>query len=421
MRGDLNGDADIQNESASLISHPEKKYKKHEIILDIILFSFAVWAQFGYSFYSQENALESLNDPLSKYLYPHISENTAASIFKILNYSMRAFSLADATFTTISYINMRHCRNELASGLRIAFEEYKCRKNFAVLFINCFLTWSFFVISSFSPWTGFSRHGYGNLLSNIAGQTMWIGLMISYAMSYAPYTFSTSQKLIEFYQKTPAKKKEIFHPIFFTKKGFLGFLPRAIVSIVNRGLVLHGSAILTLKWVFKTKDPLITYPFSILSVISTVYQTLMSQTIKDYNSTFNPLQKTQQFSKEAFFIDENGDVSTRKKVIFYAFYAALFTLSAIVFLFRALAVPSLYTGEINNPANNYTAKDTILSGFGFLCGGYAAYQYVRFRCARWEDNFATFFQSQNETKNVYGQICNNRNVDMTKISEVVSD
>ena len=108
-------------------------------------------------------------------------------------------------------------------------------------------------------------------------------------------------------------------------------------------------------------------------------------------------------------------------MIFYAFYAALFTLSAIVFLFRALAVPSLYTGEINNPANNYTAKDTILSGFGFLCGGYAAYQYVRFRCARWEDNFATFFQSQNETKNVYGQICNNRNVDMTKISEVVSD
>ena len=170
-------------------------YGKCELILDLILLAFSAWAQFGYSLYSQQNASESLNNPLSKYLYPYINADIADNLFKSINVMMIIFSVADAIFTMCSYINMRRCRQEFIIELRESYDKYKSVKNPLVFIANCILMWSFFIISSFSPWTGFSRGG-DEQSSNMTGSSMWIGLMVSYSMSYAPYTFSAPKKII---------------------------------------------------------------------------------------------------------------------------------------------------------------------------------------------------------------------------------
>lgn len=417
------------------------KYKKHEFVLDFLLFSFAAWAQFGYSFYSKENALQSLTDPLERYLSPHISPRQTDEILNSLDYAMRALSIADAALTAGTYLNMRHCRQELMSGLRKGLREYKNNEISPAIFImNGFLIWGFFITSSFSPWTGFSRENYSKLMVDISGPTMWLGLMISYSMSYAPYTFSASKKLTDFFKLTWPQKKEIFRKIFFTRKGVLGFLPRTILSIVNRSWILYGSATLTVKWVFKTQEPSIRYSFSGLSTVSSAYQTFMSQSIKDYNVTFesttkkfvqnNLISSTHQTeSKQAAsslqifessdqtihqqksdppienattasveYKQEAAPVITKEnpgichKAGFYTVGVLLPLLTFAVFLLRTLTTPSLYTGEINDPAHDYDTKTTILAVMGLLFGGYAAYQYSQFRYSRWQDNFSGFFK-----------------------------
>src|SRR3990167_10940681 len=77
----------------------ETTYKKQELILDIVLFGFSTWAQFGYSLYSQQNAFRSLNDPLTKYLYPHINSSISENTAKSIDTLMRVLSIADAFFT----------------------------------------------------------------------------------------------------------------------------------------------------------------------------------------------------------------------------------------------------------------------------------------------------------------------------------
>ena len=385
------GTLDLSDMSGSSVID-QSEYIMQLRILDIVLFLFAAWAQFGYSFYSQENAQESISDPFKRYLYPHISAVKADQIALAINIITRACSIADALLTVGTYINMRHCREELVIGFKKALQDFKdSNVHPALLVMNGFLIWSFFIIAAFAPWAGFARAHNGNdsLMVEIAGFTMWIGLLTSYSMSYASYTFSAAKKVVDFYCLPKKHKRELFCNIFWTKKGILGFLPRAITSLVNRSWVLYGSANLTVRWVFGANNRSFGCSFGLLSAVASAYQTFMSQTIKDYNITFTQKKLNNNSPDQA--LEQMSDCGNAKKLFFKM---TLSVLLSAAFLLRTLAVPSLYTGEIADPENNYTTKDATIALLGLVFGAYAAYQYAQFRHGLWRDSFFIFFKNE---------------------------
>jgi len=388
------GDSKRPNNNDRLLYSRHEEYAWSEIGLDVFLFLLAAWSQFGSSFFFQETAFESANDPLERFVYVHLSVTLANKIKNYLSSITQALSFADAICTAGTYINMRNCRREFMRGIRKGLSDYEkgniSSKSFV---INTFLIFSTFIIGAFMPWVGLQETNYSDRAKISFSITMMVGLIISYIMSNAPYLFSATKQFSDFFKLSWEQKKEILGNIFLTRKGLMGFLPRALINAVNRSWTFFGVSRLIEASVFHTSSRYICYPFTTLSTVSSGYQTLMSQGVNDYKLTFGG---SSSMSEHAVILVNNKTYQTscRQKAS-RVVTLLLWILIIGVFILRTLSVPSLYTGKVEDPANNYSKTDAFLSSLGLLFGGYAALQYSRFRYSRWQDNLSAFFRPDN--------------------------
>ena len=365
----------------------KSSYSLKYISLDVLLFLFAAWAEFGFALLTRKTTLASIDYPVEHYLFPYLTSQQEYKFSIFVNRFSEILAFSDALLTTITISNMKNCREELLKDLSTSVAKYKENAiNPVFLIVNLFLTFGTFIIGSFSSWAGLDDLNFSRQIINIAGVSMFLGFMVINAMINAPYIFSNPKKLADFYNLPRDQKIQILNNIFFTKKGLFGLVPSSAINIINRSWTFYGLGRLITNHVFHTQNPYIEYSYALLGSVCSAYQTLMSQSIKDYQATF----KENIEIKEIQYENSRLGACQRWTRNFLSFI--IMVLIAEAFLLRTLFTPSLYTGEIDNPQENYGYKETAISIVGLLCGGYAAFQYSRFMYSRCQDGLTAFFR-----------------------------
>ncbi len=352
--------------------------------VDITLFCLAIWSGVGYSFFTQSAVSESISDPLEKYLYNSISDNSINNINKFLNVLSQTLSYSDAVLTiaTISDVEKKREKSykEMMKGV-YDFYHGDIQVSFFLLNLTMFL-YSFVVIS-LSPWTGLKEKNFSDNFTLPAGITMFGGQMSIFLLQYSNYMFSAPKDISGFFNLSYYDRKNIFYNIFFTKKG-LAFVFRSIANMVTMGIRFHGISLFTSKYLFRD-DKFSTF-YSILASISVVYRVFLTQCLNDYRKTF--AQQTipsEQGELTAVEASRNDDLEAPKNIpIDYSnnfekvLIAILAILISMTFLLRTLSTPVLYSGPVSDPEKNYNTNDLVFACFGLLMGGFAASQYCKF-------------------------------------------
>ncbi len=348
-------------------------YYKSEIILDIFLFLIASWSEIGYAIFTNSSVSESILDPLQRYLYPSLSLETANCITQYLNVTSEVFSFTDASLTIATILDISTKRKKFLKEIRKGFNEIQNGEIKKMAFSLNLLIFSFsFIIIALSPWTGLRMRNFNDNVSLPAGISMLIGQMTILLLQYSGYIFSTPKAIVDFFNSPREDKKDIFHNIFCSKKGF-GFALRSAANAITMGLRFHGISLFTNKFLFG--DSRFSLFYSLIAPVSVTYRVLTAQSLKDYRDTFKENNEIQAplINNELPIMPIETLNKCRGALI-----GLLFGLIIMTFLLRTFSTPVLFTGPIENPEKNYDIKDTLLGCFGLLLGGFASFQYCKF-------------------------------------------
>lgn len=356
------------------------------ILVDILLFILAGWSEFGYNYFSQATAFHTVDYPLQRYLYTHLSEN---DIIKLSNYSfnlIKFLSYADASLTIATIVNIKKRRTDLVEGLRQGWKELKIYKS---TFILNFLFFICIFSGSFSPWVGLLALKKFDRYVNVMGITMYSGQVIAFVLSLSPYIFPAAKKITSFLTSSSSDKWRLLANVFTTKKGIV-FAIRTIVNNINNSWRFFGLGLLTARYVFSYEQ--IRNYYSTVIAISSAYKTIMSQSVEDYDRTFANPNVSINIQKGEIQKSHPTSISSNKILKFIVYPLFLFWLF-LAFILRTLSVPSLYTGIIENPKENYGIKETLISIMGIVFGGFASFQYCRYRKRLGDEVLVSVLQS----------------------------
>ncbi|MGC1854336.1 MAG: hypothetical protein WA659_03075 [Candidatus Aquirickettsiella sp.] len=342
-------------------------YPKFEIALDIFLFLLASWSELGYAVFTGSSVSESVLDPLKRYLYPLLAPEASNTVTKYLNITSGALSFTDASLTIATILDIRSKREKFIEEIKKGFNQIKYGEIKKIPFLlNSLVFTSSFVIISLSPWTGLKMKNFNDDFSFPAGISMFLGQMTVVLLQYAGYIFATPKTMVDFLSLSQEDKKNVFHNIFCTKKGF-SFSLRSLSNAVTMGLRFHGISLFTNKFLFGDSEFRTFY--SIIAPVSVVYRVLTTQSLKDYRDTFK-----ENNGPQLQILDTDEAVNKCRGLLL----VVLAGLIGMTFLLRTFSTPVLYTGPIENPENNYDIKDTIFGCFGLLFGAFASFQYCKF-------------------------------------------
>lgn len=183
----------------------------------------------------------------------------------------------------------------------------------------------------------------------------------------------------------------------YSQKGFF-VLIRSMVSIATRSLRFYGMSSFNQKYLFG--DTLMKEPIPYVSGIAMGYRVFSTQCINDYKKTFPELKQTDNLtsvnpSLNSRQEEDNEEKEDQNNSTFLFLKTLFLVMLGLVFLLRTFSTPSLFTGPIDDPQQNFDNKALGLSIAGMILGGFGAWQYCQFMFGVGESAIKTMSQNIN--------------------------
>ncbi len=281
-------------EEASPISQIPFAQSRVFIPIDILLWALMAWSEFGYAFFSKATSDQSLNAPLQRYLYPHLTRRQGELISDDLGKAIAVLSFTDAGLTVLAGSNMKKAREQCMLTVMNARSQFSKGEIRPTLFgANLFLFLISYIVRSLAPWTGYQMDGGDGLPISVrlAGWTMFVGQIATYIATTAPRLKKAPEVLTQLFHLSPEEKAKI-RTNLGSRKGIF-FMIRTFVNCLNRGWSFYGLAGLIGSYIFGL-GPIPTTVFSSVASVSSVYNTFMTQGLNDYDETFSQKEDTKE-------------------------------------------------------------------------------------------------------------------------------
>lgn len=141
-----------------LLSNNTKKFV--EISADFLILSLAVWAEFGFAAFSSGTTIESIDNPLQKYLYPNITDEKSDLIKNWVSIIAQILAYTDAGLTIASVLDVRDKRKKFFTDFIKGIQYLRNGDiGFVAFILNTTLFMISFLTNSLSPWTGLKMAG----------------------------------------------------------------------------------------------------------------------------------------------------------------------------------------------------------------------------------------------------------------------
>lgn len=353
----------------------EKPYSFRAKALDLFLFTFFVAAGEGVYIYISRATGEQSMRPLANHF------NASERVHEAIRRFILTCSIADSTLVTEASGNMKATREESIAMWSPASKEaegsqapketvtYPYFLRF-VQFVVAITYFNNFVVGGLSAGTGtFDMHedDTENEMTHASSSVLWTITIYAFAAQVLVYLatniFNLPTLTKDLYNFLTSKKAR--KPMWenFEKGGrwnLTKFTLQTLAATCSRAGAFRGLLLLEAKYLCELEEtPTVLWVAGITAVLAFI-QTLLSQSVKGYNLKYHPEKEEEREKSWAEWILVDGFV--RKVQI------------PLGVMSRVLAVPSLFTGEIEEfDGPGTVAKWT----FGLIVGIFAALQMER--------------------------------------------